>query len=66
MKGCTGAHFRYQWRLDESFAGCRCFLEAEALGWRWFSDDVSGDGSSTRRSVSVDLRPTSVAVGVSW
>jgi hypothetical protein len=41
-------------------------LAAGGLGWRWFGDEVRGDASSTRRSVSVDLRPTSVAVGVSW
>jgi hypothetical protein len=41
-------------------------LSAGALGWRWFGDDASGDGSSARQSVSLDLRPTSVAVGVTW
>ena len=41
-------------------------LSAGALGWRWFGDAAAGDGSSARQSVSLDLRPTTVAVGVTW
>jgi hypothetical protein len=41
-------------------------LAAGGLGWRWFGDDASGDVSSARQSVSLDLRSTSVAVGVTW
>ena len=41
-------------------------LAAGGLGWRWFGDDAAGDVSSARQSVSLDLRPTSVAVGVTW
>jgi hypothetical protein len=41
-------------------------LAAGGLGWRWFGDDASGDASSTRRSVSLDIGPTSAVMGVSW
>ena len=41
-------------------------LAGGGLLWRWFSDDASGDGTVTRRSVSLDFRPSSAVVEVSW
>ena len=41
-------------------------LAAGSLGWRWFGEENAESVASGRPSVSLDLRPTSVAVGVLW